>query len=116
VDDVPSLLRELDIVVNPSIVPEGFGQTIVEAMMAEKPVVASASGGPVDVIDDRVTGRLVPPGDVDALAGALDELLADRPAAVAMGQRAREQAIDRYDIRRTTRQIEEVYERVLSAR
>ena len=64
VDDVPGLFGQLDIVVSPSTQPEGFGQSIVEAMMAGKPVIASASGGPVDVIEDGVTGRLVPPGHV----------------------------------------------------
>jgi glycosyltransferase involved in cell wall biosynthesis len=114
VDDVPSLLRELDVIVNPSTVPEGFGQAIVEAMMAGKPVIASALGGPVDVIEDGVTGRLVPAGDSDALANAINQLLSDPAAAAEMGRRGRERAVERYDIRETTRAIERVYERVLS--
>jgi glycosyltransferase involved in cell wall biosynthesis len=116
VDDVPALLRDVDILVNPSTVAEGFGQAIVEAMMAGKPVVASALGGPIDVIDNGVTGRLVPAGDSAALAGAIDDLLSNPEAAAEMGRRGRERAVQRYDIRQTTRAIEQVYEKLLTAR
>lgn len=114
VDDVPSLLHTLDIVVNPSTHPEGLGQVIIEAMMAGKPVVASAEGGPVDVIEDGVTGRLIPPGDPAALAEALDAMLRDPRQAAAMGQRGRERAVERYDIRATARAVQQVYSKVLS--
>jgi glycosyltransferase involved in cell wall biosynthesis len=112
-DDVPRLLHSLDVVVNPSTHPEGLGQVIIEAMMAGKPVIASASGGPVDVIEDGTTGTLVPPGDVDALTAALDEMLRDPARAAAMGHRGRERAIERYDIAITARAVEAIYEKVL---
>jgi glycosyltransferase involved in cell wall biosynthesis len=116
VTDVPALLGQLDIVVSPSTQPEGFGQSIVEAMMAGKPAIASACGGPAEVIEDGVTGRLVPPGDVAALSRAISDML-DHPAAAAeMGRRGRERAVRLYDLRTTTRQIEQVYEQVLGAR
>jgi glycosyltransferase involved in cell wall biosynthesis len=115
VDDVPGLLNTLDVVVHPSIHPEGLGQVIIEAMMAGKPVIASASGGPVELIQDGMTGRLVAPGDSEALANALDEILRDPAGAMAMGRRAREHAVAGYDIKKTTREIEDVYERVLAA-
>ena len=102
--------------VSPSTQPEGFGQSIVEAMMAGKPVIASASGGPVDVIEDGVTGRLVPPGDVLALSRAIAQMPDDPEAAAEMGRRGRERALRLYDIRHTTRQIEQVYEKVLAAK
>ena len=114
VEDVPRLLEQLDIVVSPSTQPEGFGQSIVEAMMAGKPVIASALGGPLEVIEEGVTGRLVPPGDALALSRAISEMLDDPERALAMGRRGRERALRLYDIRRTTRQIEQVYEKVLS--
>lgn len=116
VDDVPALLRDLDIVVNPSTVPEGFGQAIVEAMMAGKPVIASALGGPVDVIEDGVTGRLIPADDAGALAAAIGDLLADPAAAAEMGRKGRIRAMERYELRETTRSIEQVYEKVLARR
>lgn len=116
VDDVPALMTTLDVVVSPSTKPEGFGQSIVEAMLAGKAVIASAAGGPTELIEDGVTGRLVPPGDVLALTRAISELLDDPAEAAAMGRRARERATKLYDIRETARLVEAVYERVLSRR
>jgi glycosyltransferase involved in cell wall biosynthesis len=113
VEDVPSLMRYLDIVVHPSVEPEGLGQTVIEAMMAGKPVVVSAAGGSAELVEDGVTGRLVPPDDAVALAAAIGDLLAHPAQAAEMGRRAREVALERYDIRKTTRAIEDVYERVL---
>lgn len=115
VDDVSSLLHDLDVVVQPSIYPEGFGQSVLEAMMAGKPVVASATGGLSELVEDRVTGRLVPPNDASALHDAIDELLADPVGAAAMGNRARQRASERYDIRATVRALEAVYAEVARA-
>jgi glycosyltransferase involved in cell wall biosynthesis len=114
VDDVPALLRDLDVVVHASVEPEPFGQVVVEAMMAEKPIVASAAGGPMEVVEDGVTGRLVEPGNATALAEALESVILDRTGSAAMGRRARAHAIDHYDIHQTARAVEQVYERVLT--
>jgi glycosyltransferase involved in cell wall biosynthesis len=114
VDDVPALLRDLDIVVHASIEPEPFGQVVVEAMMAQKPVVASAAGGPLELVEEGVTGRLVQPGDSAALAGALETVIRDPEGAAQMARRARARAVDRYDINKTARQVGQVYERVLA--
>lgn len=115
VDDVPSLLRELDIVVQPSVYPEGFGQSVLEAMMAGKPVIASATGGLCELVQDGATGRLVPPDDPAALGHAIHDLLADPAAASAMGQRARRRAFELYDIRGTVQATERVYAEVARA-
>lgn len=115
VEDVRSLLATLDIVVHPSIQAEGFGQIVVEAMMCAKPVIVSAAGGSAELVEDGVTGRLVPPGDPVALAAAIDELLSNPIRAAEMGRRGRQRALARYDIRTTARAIEAVYERVLAA-
>jgi glycosyltransferase involved in cell wall biosynthesis len=113
VDDVPALLHDLDIVVQPSIYPEGLGQSVLEAMMAGKPVIASASGGLSELIDDGATGRLIPPADVVALRNAIEDLLADPVAAGAMGERARQRATQLYDIHATARAVERVYAEVI---
>ena len=115
VDDVPSLLRDLDIVVQPSVHPEGFGQSVLEAMMAGKPVVASATGGLRELVEDGVSGRLVPPNDSGALYRAIGELLADPVAAAQMGKRGQALACERYDIRSTVRDVERVYAEVAQA-
>jgi glycosyltransferase involved in cell wall biosynthesis len=114
VDDVPALLRELDIVVQPSIYPEGLGQSVLEAMMAGKPVIASAAGGLRELIDDGQTGRLVAPGDPAALGSAINDLLANPAQAIEMGHRARERVLERYDLRETARATSLVYAEVVA--
>jgi glycosyltransferase involved in cell wall biosynthesis len=115
VDDVPALLSEVDVVVHASVLPEAFGQVVVEAMLAGKPVVATALGGPVEIVEDAVTGVLIPPGDVPALRAAIESLLSAPTRAAAMGRRGRELALARYSSHGYARQVESVYERVLSA-
>jgi phosphatidylinositol alpha-1,6-mannosyltransferase len=83
--DHEGLLREYeecDVFVLPST-GEGFGLVFLEAMSFAKPVVAVATGGPVDVVQDGITGRLV--ASQDDVSGALLELLLDRGKARAMG-------------------------------
>ena len=89
---------------------------MVGATWAGRPVIASGLGGPVDVIEDGVTGRLIPADDSAALADAIGEMLANPAAATEMGRRGRLRALERYDLRETTRAIEQVYERVLARR
>src|SRR5205823_1398037 len=68
---------------------EGFGMTLIEAMSVGAALVASRAGAAELVVEDGVTGLLTPPGDVDALVAALEPLMRDPAAAVAMGERAR---------------------------
>jgi glycosyltransferase involved in cell wall biosynthesis len=77
-----------DIVAHTSTEPEPFGRVIVEGQLAKRPVVASAAGGAMELIQDGVTGRLFPSGDVHALAGMIKELLAQPEQAIALGQQA----------------------------
>jgi glycosyltransferase involved in cell wall biosynthesis len=71
---------------------EGFGVVAAEAMAHGRPVVASAVGGLLDLVADEETGLLVPPGDVDALRGALERLLGDRALRRRLGEAGRERA------------------------
>jgi glycosyltransferase involved in cell wall biosynthesis len=71
---------------------EGFGVVCAEAMAHGRPVVASAVGGLLDLVEDGVTGYLVPPGDVPALREALEQLLVDEELRHRMGAAARERA------------------------
>jgi len=86
---VAAATAALDIAVMPSVVPEAFGNVVMEAMCLGKPVVASANGGGREQIEEGATGFLVPPADVDALARALATLLADPERARAMGEAGR---------------------------
>jgi glycosyltransferase involved in cell wall biosynthesis len=76
----------------PSLWPEPLGSVVYEAMSCGKAVIGTVPGGHADMIEDGVSGRLVPAGDVDALADAMRELI-DRPALRALiGRNARERA------------------------
>jgi phosphatidylinositol alpha 1,6-mannosyltransferase len=74
---------------------ETFGQTIQEAAASGLPVVAPAVGGPVDLVEDGVTGYLVPPADAGALTAATRRLAADPLARAAMGRAGRQRVLAR---------------------
>jgi len=76
--DVPRLLSALDVVVHASSLPEPFGRVVIEGMAAGKPVVATAAGGVLEIIEDGINGLLVPCKDSKAIANAVLELLSDR--------------------------------------
>jgi glycosyltransferase involved in cell wall biosynthesis len=84
------------IVAMPSLWPEPFGLVGLEAMAAARPVVASATGGILDWLEDGVTGIAVPPGDTPALAAALGALLDDPGRRREMGEAGRELVARRY--------------------
>jgi glycosyltransferase involved in cell wall biosynthesis len=89
--EVPLWMQAMDVVVHASA-NEPFGLTIVEAMALGKPVVAAASGGPLEIVSDDVDGLLVPHGDVGGLAAAVTRLLADPEWAAQLGEAARHRA------------------------
>ena len=86
--DMPAVLRDLDICAQPSVT-ENLACATMEAMLMEKPMVASRTGGLVDVVEDGVTGLLVPPADPTALARAILRLLENPRDAAAMGRAGR---------------------------
>ncbi len=92
-ENVPMWLQASDCVVHPAVQPEGFGMSIVEAMAVGRWVIATRIGGPVEIITDGVNGSLIPPGDAEALAGAIMGRMAGAPGP-AVSQAARERARD----------------------
>ncbi|MDT0464112.1 glycosyltransferase [Streptomyces gibsoniae] len=112
--EVPALLRGADVVLCPAD-HEPFGIAALEAMACGRPVVATAVGGHLDTVADPGTGRLVPPGDPNALARAAGELLADPEARKACGAAGRRRALRRYGWERVAAATEEAYCAVLDA-
>jgi glycosyltransferase involved in cell wall biosynthesis len=108
VEDVPSLLGRANAFVLPSI-SEAFPNAAIEAMAAGLPVVASAVGGVLDLIDHGRTGVLVPPSDAAALAGAIASLVADPARAARIGAAARDEVAQRYSFDRMVRAFEDLY-------
>jgi len=111
-DDVGAELAQLTVAVHASTLPEPFGQVVVEAMAAGVPVVASAAGGPAEVITDGVDGLLVPPGDAGALAAAIGRLLEDRDLRHGLGA-AGVRTAQRFRPERIAAEVEAVYRSVL---
>jgi glycosyltransferase involved in cell wall biosynthesis len=94
--DVAAVLAAADIFVLPSHF-EGLPMSIIEAMLAGLPVVATNIRGPREQVTDGVTGLLVPPGTIAPLAGALNRLVADAALRAKMGAAGRARALERYD-------------------
>jgi glycosyltransferase involved in cell wall biosynthesis len=103
-------LRAADAVLTCSRV-EAFGRTTVEGMLAARAVVATASGGTPELIEDGRTGLLYPPGDVTALADRLQWLAADAPRREAMGRAAQAHAAVAYAPQRYADRLFEVLKR-----
>jgi glycosyltransferase involved in cell wall biosynthesis len=93
-DRVENELAQLDILVHASIVPEPFGQVIVEGMAAGLAVIAAAAGGPLEIVTSERDGLLVRPGDVAVLAAALRRLSEDVTLRQRLGSAAIERARD----------------------
>ncbi|MGH7447785.1 MAG: glycosyltransferase family 4 protein [Longimicrobiales bacterium] len=111
-EDIPAVMRSLDIYVSSSTV-EGFSLTTVEAMAAGVPVVATRSGGPEDIIRNGETGVLVPARSPEALADALEALTRDTDGRHRLAGAAKRVAAERYTIDAMVRGYEHVYERAL---
>lgn len=111
---VNALQRQATLVVQKSL-KEGFGLTVTEAMWKGRPVVASATGGIVDQIEDGVTGVLLAnPLDLSAFAGAVGDLLGDPEHARAMGEAARASVRANFLEDRHTLQYVELFERLFA--
>ena len=112
VPDTAGPLSVMDLFVLPSSA-EAFGLAIVEAMAMSRPVVASRVGGIPAVVEDGVTGLLVPPRDPEALARALQALLADPERRRAMGRAGRVRCDRLFTMDRVAREVETVYTEVV---
>jgi len=109
--DMPEVLSAFDLFVLSSH-DEGMSNAILEAMAMQQPVVATDVGGTGEVIQEGVTGHLVPPRDVDALAAAIARGLDDPARARAMGVRGRAVVVERFSARAMVRQMEALYTRL----
>ncbi len=112
--DVFDELAQVDALVHASVIPEPFGQVVVEGMAAGLAVVAAMAGGPAEILVQGETGLLYPPGDVDALASLLRRLAADPELRSQLGNRARA-AVAIYSPERVADQILDVYRHVLDS-
>jgi glycosyltransferase involved in cell wall biosynthesis len=113
VDEVVQLYSHAAVFACPSVY-EPFGLINLEAMACETPVVASAVGGILEVVEDGRTGLLVPPADPDALAAAIRRVLEDRGFARALGQAGRRRVEERFSWASVAARTERVYADAIS--
>lgn len=104
--DIHEIMSASDIVVHASTSPEPFGLVILEGMVAMKPVIATAAGGPLEIVLPGETGLLVPPGDADAMARACIELLKDPLRRQRMGEAGRRRVETGFRVERMVRELE----------
>jgi glycosyltransferase involved in cell wall biosynthesis len=104
--------NQAQLFVSPSLV-EGFGLPAAEAMACGTSVIATTAGSFPEVIEDGVTGLLVPPADAKALADAIERLLGDPQRCHAMGVAGHQRVLQRFTWRRTAEETLAVYEEVL---
>lgn len=111
--DVPHIISASEIVVHSASEPEPFGRVIVEGMMAGRPVVATATGGVLEIIENNSTGLLVPPKDSSSMAKAIMHLLSNPTDAKRIGQRAKQITRQRFNVKTHVKRIDAIYNKYL---
>jgi glycosyltransferase involved in cell wall biosynthesis len=114
--DVPRLMSAFDIVVLSSSRPEPFGRVVIEGMAAGKPVVATAAGGVLDIIEDGLNGLLVPCQDSKALARAIHWLLDNKSQAQQMGAAARKRVTQKFTLSKHVAAVQKLYAAITQQR
>jgi glycosyltransferase involved in cell wall biosynthesis len=112
---VPEILRGLDCFVLPSLA-EGISNTILEAMACGLPVVATRVGGNPELVEDGVSGRLVPPVNAEAMAVALYRYFDDPALARSHGQAGRHAVLQRFSLDRMVADYRSLYDGLVASR
>jgi glycosyltransferase involved in cell wall biosynthesis len=113
-EDVPDLVRALDMLLLPSH-EEPFGRTLIEAMALGVPVLATNVGGPAEIVEDGVQGRLLPPLEPAAWADAIAEIAGSPALAQQMGSSGRRRVQDAFTVRQHVEAMLRVYHGAISA-
>ena len=113
-NDMPRIYALLDVFVLPSH-REGMPRSILEAMASAKPVVATDIRGSREEVARGVTGKIVPVGEVNPLAGAISEILLDKKLAVKMGEAGRKRVEAEFNEEMVLDKEIEVYKRLVDA-
>jgi L-malate glycosyltransferase len=111
-EDVPELMRALDVLLLPST-EEPFGRAVAEAMAMEVPVLATNVGGPAEIVRDGEDGRLLPPREPQAWADALAELARSAELRARMGGAGRERVRETFSLERHVEAVLGVYDGAL---
>lgn len=113
--DIPELLECMDVFTLCSE-SEGYPITLLEAMAAGKAVVATSVGGCKEIIRDGINGILVPAGDSEAFADALEKMLSSKELRLRLGSNARKEALQSYNLQSAVEAYENFYRELFQAR
>jgi glycosyltransferase involved in cell wall biosynthesis len=97
-EDIPALMKACDLIAHCSTAPEPFGRVLVEAQLAKRAAIASIGGGTSEIIEDGITGLLIPPNDPQLLIEAIQKILGDRDATQKMIATAYQQSQTKFSI------------------
>jgi glycosyltransferase involved in cell wall biosynthesis len=115
VADIPAILRTIDIAVLPSLSNEGFPNSVMEAMAARLPVVATDTGGTRELVLDGETGYLIPPGNASILVDRLARLCDDRQLRMKMGELGRRRIEQEFTVAKMSCKLESLYRTLLNS-
>lgn len=110
--EIPEWHRKIDVFVNASY-HESFGVSVLEASASGVPVIVTSAGGLPEVVIDNETGFIVPPGDPEKTASALERLILNRELRTTMGKKGREFVKQKYDLEISVKKMLDVYEQVI---
>jgi glycosyltransferase involved in cell wall biosynthesis len=110
--DIPNLMAACDLVAHTSTAPEPFGRVIVEAMLCQRPVIAAAAGGAVELVDHEQTGWLCSPGDAKKLAEVITACYCHPERTAEIAKQAKAQALQKFDLANINQQIKQLLEQI----
>lgn len=111
--DVSSAMVACDVIVHASTEPEPFGRVIIEAMALGKPVVATAPGGPGEIIENGIDGFLVPPKDSKSIADCVIKILENNEFTLRLSVKAQDKIKQEYNVKKYVNSIQNLYDRFL---
>ncbi|QKT03229.1 glycosyltransferase family 4 protein [Ectothiorhodospiraceae bacterium 2226] len=112
--EAAALVGGFDVFVLPSLRREGLPRAVIEAMAQGIAPIVTDSGGSPELVQDRVSGRVVPAGDEGALTEALEELLLDRDKRLKYGRAAQRRIRDDFNVERTVHETMRVYQELMA--
>ncbi len=113
-NNIPEIMGAMDVVVHASSEPEPFGLVVIEGMAAKKPVVATAAGGVLDIIENGVNGFLVPCKNSQEMARAIEQILSDKNKAMQVGLAARRCVEEMFTVNQQVSSVEKIYDFLLN--
>lgn len=112
-EEIGKFWDSIDIAVVPSTEPEPFGMVVIEAMLSEKPVVASNHGGPTEIVLPNETGFLFEPNSKESLAENIEKLIVDPILRKTLGTNGKKRAIEVFSVDNHVRHFEKIFEEIL---